>query len=83
MQVAKYLSDHGIQVNMATIQAAVQSAYELSMLTPTVSPDKRSAQKVDDVNNTQPVGTLSEVIAYDIKSSRCLFWFTSLICSGI
>lgn len=58
MQVAKYLSDHGIQVNMATIQAAVQSAYELSMLTPTVSPDKRSAQKVDDVNNTQPVGTL-------------------------
>ena len=58
MQVAKYLSDHGIQVNMATIQAAVQSAYELFMLTPTVSPDKRSAQKVDDVNNTQPVGTL-------------------------
>lgn len=58
MQVAKYLSDHGIQVDMSAIQATVQSAYELSMLTPTVSPDKRSTQKIDNVNNTQPVGTL-------------------------
>ena len=63
IQVAKYLSDHGIQMNMSAIQAAVQSAYELSVLTPTVSPDKRTAQstetkKVDNVNNTQPVGTL-------------------------
>ena len=63
MQVAKYLSDHGIQVDMSAIQAAVQSAYELSMLTPTVNLDKKSTQptetkKVDNVNNTQPVGTL-------------------------
>ncbi len=35
MQVAKYLSDHGIQVNMSTVQSAVQAAYEKSPLTPT------------------------------------------------
>lgn len=51
MQVAKYLSDHGIQVNMATIQSAVQAAYEKSPLTPTTIPEVKSdslGQKVPD-----------------------------------
>lgn len=39
LQVAKYLSDHGIQVNMATIHSAVQAAYEKSPLTPGQSVD--------------------------------------------
>lgn len=42
MQVAKYLSDHGIQVNMSVIQAAVQAAYEKSPLTPTTIPETKS-----------------------------------------
>ena len=42
MQVAKYLSDHGIQVNMSAIQAAVQAAYEKSPLTPTTIPETKS-----------------------------------------
>lgn len=51
MQVAKYLSDHGIQVNMSVIQAAVQAAYEKSPLTPTTIPHQKSdnlGQKVPD-----------------------------------
>lgn len=40
-QVAKYLSNHGIQVNMATVQSVVQAAYEQSPLTPTTEPTKK------------------------------------------
>lgn len=50
-QVATYLSDHGIQVNMSVIQAAVQAAYEKSPLTPTTIPHQKSdnlGQKVPD-----------------------------------
>lgn len=62
-QVQAYLANKGLNVDMKQVQAAVQSAYELSTLTPTVDPAKQSEQaaetkKVDNVNNTQPVGTL-------------------------
>jgi hypothetical protein len=62
-QVQAYLANKGLHVDMKQVQAAVQSAYELSTLTPTVDPDKETTQstetkKVDNVNNTQPVGTL-------------------------
>ena len=36
--VTSYLSDHGIKVDMKTVQAAVQAAYEKSPLTPTKQP---------------------------------------------
>lgn len=36
--VHSYLSDHGIKVDMKTVQAAVQVAYEKSPLTPTKQP---------------------------------------------
>ena len=62
-QVQAYLESKGLHVDMKQVQAAVQAAYELSMLTPTVNPVKQAEQaaetkKVDNVNNTQPVGTL-------------------------
>ena len=62
-QVQAYLANKGLHVDMKQVQSAVQSAYELSTLTPTVDPDKKPTQsaetkKVDNVNNTQPVGTL-------------------------
>lgn len=62
-QVQAYLANKGLHVDMKQVQAAVQAAYELSTLTPTVDPDKKPTQsvetkKVDNVNNTQPVGTL-------------------------
>ena len=52
LQVAKYLSDHGVQVNMTTVQSAVQAAYEKSPLTPTTIPEVKSdslGQKVPDL----------------------------------
>ena len=62
-QVQAHLANKGLHVDMKQVQAAVQAAYELSTLTPTVDPAKQSEQaaetkKVDNVNNTQPVGTL-------------------------
>lgn len=65
-EVQSYLTAKGLHVDLKQIQAAVQSAYEMSMLTPTVDPSKQSVKqeekadtkKVDNVNNTQSVGTL-------------------------
>ena len=65
-QVASYLSDHGIKMDMGTIQSAVQAAYEKSPLTPTsnekpylfkgLEQTKLDKPKVqDNVNNTQPI----------------------------
>lgn len=64
--VQAYLESKGINIDMKQVQAAVQSAYEKSPLTPTVDPTKEpvkqevktDTKKVDNVNNTQPVGTL-------------------------
>ena len=37
-QVQSYLADHGVRIDMKTVQSAVQAAYEKSALTPTVDP---------------------------------------------
>lgn len=37
-QVQSYLADHGVRIDMKTVQAAVQEAYEKSPLTPTKQP---------------------------------------------
>lgn len=59
-QVAKYLSDHGIQVNMATVQSAVQAAYEKSPLTPTTSPETKSNNLGQGMPNFDP-GTVEAI----------------------
>ena len=43
-QVQAYLENKGLNVDMKQVQAAVQSAYELSALTPTVDPTSQQAQ---------------------------------------
>ncbi len=53
-EVQSYLTAKGLHIDTKRIQAAVQSAYEMSMLTPTVNPnksndDKQQAKKVDPV----------------------------------
>ena len=53
-EVQSYLTAKGLHIDTKQIQAAVQSAYELSTLTPTVDPDKskddkQQAKKVDPV----------------------------------
>ncbi|MCH5385218.1 hypothetical protein DKZ23_10935, partial [Limosilactobacillus reuteri] len=42
--VQAYLENKGINIDMKQIQAAVQSAYEKSALTPTVDPTSQEAQ---------------------------------------
>ena len=37
-QVQTYLADHGVRIDMKTVQSAVQAAYEKSPLTPTKQP---------------------------------------------
>ena len=37
-QVQSYLADHGVRIDMKTVQSAVQAAYEKSPLTPTKQP---------------------------------------------
>ena len=49
-QVQAYLANKGLNVDMKQVQSAVQSAYELSTLTPTVNPNEDksdTAKKVD------------------------------------
>lgn len=49
-QVQAYLENKGLNVDMKQVQAAVQSAYELSTLTPTVTPNEDksdTAKRVD------------------------------------
>ncbi|WP_251939511.1 phage holin, LLH family [Limosilactobacillus reuteri] len=50
--VQAYLENKGINIDMKQVEAAVQSAYELSTLTPTVNPNEDkpdTAKKVDPV----------------------------------
>lgn len=61
--VTNSLENKGFNVDDKFVKHVVQAAYEKSDLTPTVDPDKKPTQsaetkKVDNVNNTQPVGTL-------------------------
>ena len=45
-QVQAYLENKGLNVDMKQVEAAVQSAYELSTLTPSVDPNKE--EQVED-----------------------------------
>lgn len=51
-EVQSYLTAKGLHIDTKQIQAAVQSAYELSTLTPTVNPNE---DKSDTTKKTDPV----------------------------
>ena len=51
-EVQSYLTAKGLHIETKQIQAAVQSAYEMSMLTPTVNPNE---DKSDTTKKTDPV----------------------------
>ena len=55
-QVQAYLANKGLHVDMKQVQAAVQSAYELSYLTPTVNPNE------DKSDNTKKIDPVLEAI---------------------
>ena len=66
-QVQAYLENKGLNVDMKQVQAAVQSAYELSTLTPTVDPNAKAnkandAEKADSKQETvAPAGTVKAI----------------------
>lgn len=49
-QVQSYMADHGVHIDMKTVQSAVQAAYEQSPLTPTTEPTK----KPDELGQKEP-----------------------------
>ena len=55
-QVQAYLENKGLNVDMKQVQAAVQSAYELSTLTPSVDPNE------DKSDNTKKIDPVLEAI---------------------
>lgn len=54
--VQAYLENKGINIDMKQVEAAVQSAYELSTLTPTVNPNE------DKSDNTKKIDPVLEAI---------------------
>ena len=56
-QVQAYLENKGLNVDMKQVQSAVQSAYELSTLTPTVDPNKSNddKQQTTETKKADPV----------------------------
>ena len=46
-EVQSYLTAKGLHIDTKQIQAAVQSAYEMSMLTPTVNSNESESKKAD------------------------------------
>ena len=55
-QVQAYLENKGLNVDMKQVQSAVQSAYELSTLTPSVNPNE------DKSDNTKKIDPVLEAI---------------------
>ena len=55
--VYSYLEAKGLHIDGKQIQAAVQSAYEMSMLTPTVNPN----EKIDVKQEVVPAGTAKAI----------------------
>ena len=61
-QVQAYLENKGLNVDMKQIQAAVQSAYELSTLTPSVDPNESESKKANTEQEVVvPAGTAKAI----------------------
>lgn len=59
-QVQSYLADHGVHIDMKTVQSAVQAAYEKSPLTPTTIPDQSQDGLGQKVSGLVP-GTVAAI----------------------
>ena len=61
-EVQSYLTAKGLHIDTKQIQAAVQSAYEMSMLTPTVNPDESESKKANTEQEVVvPAGTVKAI----------------------
>ena len=60
--VQAYLENKGINIDMKQVEAAVQSAYEMSMLTPTVNSNESESKKADTEQEVVvPAGTVKAI----------------------
>ncbi|QIZ04578.1 phage holin, LLH family [Limosilactobacillus reuteri] len=59
--VQAYLENKGINIDMKQVQAAVQAAYELSTLTPTVGPNEKESEKYGVKQVVVPAGTVKAI----------------------
>lgn len=59
--VQAYLESKGINIDMKQVQAAVQSAYEKSPLTPTVDPNEKESEKSGVKQVVVPAGTVKAI----------------------
>lgn len=59
-QVQSYLADHGVRIDMKTVQAAVQAAYEKSPLTPTTISGTKLNSLEQEIPNFGP-GTVEAI----------------------
>lgn len=59
-QVQSYLADHGVHIDMKTVQSAVQAAYEKSPLTPTTILETKSDNLGQGMPNFAP-GTVEAI----------------------
>ena len=61
-QVQAYLENKGLNVDMKQVEAAVQSAYELSTLTPSVDPNESESKKANTEQEVVvPAGTVKAI----------------------
>ncbi|WP_323075177.1 phage holin, LLH family [Limosilactobacillus reuteri] len=61
-EVQSYLTAKGLHIDTKQIQAAVQSAYEMSMLTPTVNSNESESKKADaEQEVVVPAGTVKAI----------------------
>lgn len=61
-EVQSYLTAKGLHVDLKQIQAAVQSAYEISMLTPIVNSNESESKKADaEQEVVVPAGTVKAI----------------------
>ena len=60
-EVQSYLTAKGLHIETKQIQAAVQSAYEMSMLTPTVNPNEKESEKSGVKQEVVPAGTVKAI----------------------
>lgn len=61
-EVQSYLTAKGLHIDTKQIQAAVQSAYEMSMLTPTVNSNESESKKADTEQEVVvPAGTVKAI----------------------
>lgn len=66
-QVQSYMADHGVHIDMKTVQSAVQAAYEQSPLTPTTEPTKKPDELGQKESDLVPDGKAKAIDPKEVE----------------